>query len=95
MTASLTKNEPALEVTATTASVKRSSEFLACAKTALKIGKNQHKHDPQPPPPNAWWQVSPDDLRLMDTSTPRNTRSKEILEDGLALLRTMGAELKQ
>eukprot|EP00977_Amphora_coffeiformis_P018650 scaffold6634_cov158-Amphora_coffeaeformis.AAC.8 len=95
MTAQLTKSDPSrVSEVPTTASIERSAEFLSCAKTALKIGKNQHKNDPNPPPPNAWWEMSPSDLRLMDP-TPTNTRSKEILEDGLALLRTMETELKQ
>ena len=95
MTAKLAKTDPSRvsEVPAT-ASIDRSTEFLSCAKTALKIGKNRHKDDPNPTPPNAWWEMSPTDLRLMDP-TPTHTRSNEILEYGLALLRTMESELKQ
>lgn len=95
MTAAIAKTKPTLlsEIPAT-ASTERAEEFLACAKTALKIGKNQHKNDPNPPPPNAWWLVSPSDLRLLEPAQ-QNTRQAEILEDGLALLRTMEIELKQ
>ena len=101
MTATLTTTtDPSLvlllESVPATASTERSAEFLSCAKTALKIGKKQHQNDPTPPPPNAWWQASPADLRLLDVeAAPRQTRTNEILQDGLALLRTMEAELKQ
>jgi uncharacterized protein YqcC (DUF446 family) len=100
MTASLSTSDHSRGSSeAATAFVERSAEFLACAKTALKIGKNAHKHDPNPPPPHAWWEVSPTALRLLE-ATPaaaqqEGSRTQEILEDGLALLRTMEAELKQ
>lgn len=100
MTATLTTTDPSLVVllehVPSTASTERSAEFLSCAKTALKIAKKQHQNDPTPPPPNAWWQVSPSDLRLLSVeATQQSTRTKEILQDGLALLRTMESELKQ
>jgi hypothetical protein len=61
----------------------------------LKIEKNRHKQDPQPPPHNAWWLATPSTLRLLDPTSTSETRTKQILEYGLTLLETMETELKQ
>ena len=80
---------------ASTVAVERSKEFLSCAKTALKIGKQQHRNDAQPPPSNAWWLVPPSELRLRgEDNAEYQNQQKILLQEGLLLLETMEAELK-
>ena len=83
--------------------VSRSAELLSCAKTAIKIAKSQYNktRPTEPPPPGVWWNINPSQLRLHDVQQqPYQTSSSseqqhQVLEDGIALLRTMDAELKQ
>ncbi|CAB9521278.1 SNARE domain [Seminavis robusta] len=77
--------------------VSRSSELLSCAKTALKIGKAQHANDDDYGG-SMWWACQEPNLlalcswkNIIRNDTPLDT----LTEDGLSLLRTMDAELKQ
>lgn len=67
--------------------VSRSAELLSCARTAVKIAKQQH-----PTEEEGWWCIHPAHLSLSEVHTAPN---HDVLEDGLSLLRTMDAELKQ
>ena len=84
----------------------RSAEFLSCAKTAVKLAQRrhaaaqqQHEESPSPQQPavatkDEWWVgLNPSHLRLYDP-TQSTTVPDEVLEDGLALLRTMDTEIK-
>jgi len=62
----------------------------------LKIAKKKAESEGISHGTNAtgqWWMVDPSALRLFDLQSP--PPENELLEDGLALLRTMDAELKQ
>jgi len=70
-----------------THAVSRSSELLSCAKTALKIAQSSS------PPDAPVQQVSPNDLSLYSSESPRSSHVETILEDGLTLLRQMNQSL--
>ena len=81
---------------ATPHAVSRSAELLSCAKTAVKIAKSQHNQaPPPPPPPGTWWAVNPSDLQLYNLQYFQQQNQHQVLEDGVSILRTMDAELKQ
>jgi len=83
--------------------VSRSNELLSCAKTALKIARNRHakereaalqSNNNKPVDDNNQWfsHINPADLELHNPQhhqQQQQSPQQEILEDGLALLRTM------
>jgi len=77
-------------ITTSSHAVSRTSEFLSCAKTALKIAQQQ--------PSEGWWSnMDPSHLTLHDgtaTTTTNNPLLAGLFEDGCVLLRTMDASLE-
>lgn len=76
--------------TSTSHAVSRTSEFLSCAKTALKIAQQQ--------PAEGWWSQMGDPSQLT-LHTTNSTKSNSpllatLFEDGCTLLRTMDASLE-
>lgn len=70
--------------------VSRSDELLSCAKTAVKIAQKTH------PTADGWWSsLSPAHLHLHNDTTADNSAHDAVLDEGLALLRTMDSELQK
>ncbi|GKY92135.1 hypothetical protein MPSEU_000184900 [Mayamaea pseudoterrestris] len=80
-------------------SISRSDELLSCAKTVVKMAQRQHANNTQSmqdaaSDSSAWWShYNPTHMHLHQVEHSAPTSS--ILEDCLALLRTMEGELKQ